>query len=69
MPTRKDLHDSWRAQFILGMSDEQYYCQDHNPQYVPPKDNPVQLNGEQIGTIEYDPLTERILFKPLVEKD
>ena len=70
MPTRKSLNDSWLAQFTLGMSDEQYYCQDYNPNYVPPKDNNVKLSGEKIGTVEYNPITKELSVKiDGVEKD
>ncbi|MCX6751092.1 MAG: hypothetical protein NTZ83_06550 [Candidatus Pacearchaeota archaeon] len=57
MPTRKDLNDSWKAQFTLGLSDEQYYCQDHNPNYKSSQDNNVKLTGEKIGTVKYNPKT------------
>ncbi|MDD3151266.1 MAG: hypothetical protein PHV68_10615 [Candidatus Gastranaerophilales bacterium] len=69
MPTRKSLNDSWYAQFELGLSDEQYYCQDHNPNYNPPKDNRVKLTGEKLGEVVYDPKTQRLTIDLKIKKD
>jgi hypothetical protein len=69
MPTKKSLNDSWLAQFILGLSDEQYYCQDHNPDYVPQKDNNLEMKGEKLGTIEYNPITKKLSVKSNLQKD
>jgi hypothetical protein len=63
MPTRKSLNDSWRAQFVLGISEEQYYCQDHNRDYISPKDNDIKLTGEKLGTVEYNPITKELSIK------
>ena len=69
MPTRKSLNDSWLAQFTLDLSDEQYYCQDHNRDYVPPKDNPIRLHGEKLGEVVYDPKTGKMTIDSKVKKD
>ena len=63
MPTRESLNDSWLAQFTLGLSDEQYYCQDHNPDYIPPKENNIPLTGEKLGTVEYNSITKELSIK------
>jgi hypothetical protein len=63
MPTRKSLNDSWLAQFTLGLSDEQYYCQDHNPDYKPSQDNNTKFTGEKIGTVEYNPIKKELSIK------
>lgn len=69
MPTRKSLNDSWYAQFVLGLSDEEYYCQDHNSNYVPPKNNPPKFSGEKLGEVVYDPQTGRLTIESKVKKD
>jgi hypothetical protein len=69
MPTRKSLNDSWYAQFILGLSEEQYTCQDHNPEYAPKKDNSLELKGEKLGEIIYNPKTGRMTIESTVKKD
>jgi hypothetical protein len=69
MPTRKSLNDSWYAQFVLGLSDEQYYCQDHNPNYKPSQNNNVKLTGENLGTVTYNPKTQRLTIDSKVKKD
>jgi hypothetical protein len=69
MPTRKSLNDSWITQFTLGLSDEQYYCNDHSPEPVnernyKPKENPLEeFTGERLGTVEYNHLTKEISIK------
>jgi hypothetical protein len=63
MPTIKDLQASWRAQFKLGLSGKDYYCQDHNPDYKPSQDDNVEPTGEKIGTVEYNPKKQEITIE------
>ncbi|HPD81612.1 MAG TPA: hypothetical protein PK357_00750 [Candidatus Pacearchaeota archaeon] len=69
MPTRESLNDSWYAQFELGLSDEAYYCQDHNPDYVASKNNPIKPSGERLGDVVYDSETGRLTIESKVKKD
>lgn len=49
MPTIKQMHEMDIARHTLGLSNEEFYCQDYNPDYKRPqeKDN----DGEKIGTV------------------
>ncbi|MFA5953054.1 MAG: hypothetical protein WC812_00515 [Candidatus Pacearchaeota archaeon] len=65
MPTPKGLHDSWRTQFKLKLSEEQTYCQDYNSKYEPPKNEETKFTGEKMGTISYDKKTNELKIIPL----
>ena len=49
----------WRAQDILGLSDSQYYCNDHSPELINernyrPDNSSTEFTGEEFGTSKYD---------------
>jgi hypothetical protein len=69
MPTTKQLMDSWRAQFKMGLSGSDYYCNDHSPEpsnetnYKPKGDFLEELSGEKLGTVEYNSKTKTLSVK------
>lgn len=62
MPTTKQLYKLWGAQFNLGLSNSEYYCQDHNPegQSTSRDTHSEKFTGETIGTIRYNPKTKEM---------
>ncbi|MAG47113.1 hypothetical protein CL617_00785 [archaeon] len=77
MPTRKQLHDSWNAQFYLGLSHEQAYCNDFNPETLeqrtmnsqPTQTQLPEYTGKIMGKISYDPEKKKLTITPYQEKD
>ena len=69
MPTTEQLFDSWESQYILGLSDEQYYCNDYSNEMTGNRDSldDMEFSGESIGTIEYDPKKGEISILPYSE--
>lgn len=70
MPTKKQLFDSWSADFKL--NDFQNYEKEHNSEPLTEKNYQLENNnapytGEIMGTIIYDPINHELKIIPLEE--